>query len=577
MRPRSRGSSTDEARLEHIATECLAKAVHIVLGSRLNKRSNSRQGVRDNRNRWFNLETEEVDVAAQSIDLWKRDTGMCLVAEVYGKKATPEEEDDDVDLDLSGSLCETGHLLESWSFRVRKKDFGSGSSGNNSTSGSGSSGSSSSQTRLTRVSQTRLDTPLVYKRAVIFLRSLFCFVRLLPAFSVCQVTRRSTSCKLSITAKLRVVREPESPADTAGLASYEFKRIDTPVGEICVECRYAERPVDVLRDGSSSSILAPSGRFPPSMPRPAPSSAREASAAAAIPIAKSWDKRSPLSSSPLSGLSPQGFAPHSAPMRRQSWSYTGKQAANARRDSKFSEVMTAEDKDDGETRPRRSSAMKIPIQGRPPTSSSRGNSRGNSVDSAAGSSLKLSTMVRTPPHTMGSSSSGSGVPLSCSPQLPFAMTPKLPSSASSMSYDFQAAPSLGRAIRLVRKGPSPVQGHAGLSADLPSMNFGSLGESAEGSPGDSPWNISGESPNDAALASLLGDSDALPFALDVSSPGEEAPGRGGESGDAEIGAFVRALQDAPPLRNSESSLSCRTLSSAMLELRQLKEFVSFQS
>ena len=174
MRPRSRGSSTDEARLEHIATECLAKAVHIVLGSRLNKRSNSRQGVRDNRNRWFNLETEEVDVAAQSIDLWKRDTGMCLVAEVYGKKATPEEEDDDVDLDLSGSLGETGHLLESWSFRVRKKDFGSGSSGNNSTSGSGSSGSSSSQTRLTRVSQTRLDTPLVYKRAVIFLRSLFC-------------------------------------------------------------------------------------------------------------------------------------------------------------------------------------------------------------------------------------------------------------------------------------------------------------------------------------------------------------------------------------------------------------------
>merc|ERR1719387_3307100 len=103
---------------------------------------------------------------------------------------------------------------------------------------------------------------------------------------------------------------------------------------------------------------------------------------------------------------------------------------------------------------------------------------------------------------MGSSSSGSGVPLSCSPQLPFAMTPKLPSSASSMSYDFQAAPSLGRAIRLVRKGPSPVQGHAGLSADLPSMNFGSLGESAEGSLGDSPWNISGESPGSGPRGAL---------------------------------------------------------------------------
>ena len=58
------------------------------------------------------------------------------------------------------------------------------------------------------------------------------------------------------------------------------------------------------------------------------------------------------------------------------------------------------------------------------------------------------------------------------------------------------------------------------------------------------------------------DQDALPFALD-----EERVR--GEAQDAAIGAFVRSLQEAPPLRNQ--SAPSLTLSSAMLELRQLRE------
>uniref|UniRef100_A0A7S1MZW8 Autophagy-related protein 13 N-terminal domain-containing protein n=1 Tax=Phaeocystis cordata TaxID=118079 RepID=A0A7S1MZW8_9EUKA len=73
----SSNNASEEARLEHIATECIAKAVHIVLAGRVSERGVAgARGGRDSaaRNRWFNLETEEVESAVSSLDIWKRDT-----------------------------------------------------------------------------------------------------------------------------------------------------------------------------------------------------------------------------------------------------------------------------------------------------------------------------------------------------------------------------------------------------------------------------------------------------------------------------------------------------------------------
>jgi len=183
---------------------------------------------------------------------------------------------------------------------------------------------------------------------------------------------------------------------------------------------------------------------------------------------------------------------------------------------------------------------------------------------------------------------GSGyrmMPLSVSPQLPFAMTPKFSASASSLSYDFQASPMDSAngipSIRLVRRATTP-----GNSSGMASFNSSSY------SPGQDHFLDGGmpypplcygsynNKPRLTFPSSNSGtyeedDQDALPFALEtLNSPGDSPGMESGSSQDAAIGAFVRTLQDAPPLRNdaaASDTMTCRTLSSAMLELKQLRE------
>jgi hypothetical protein len=747
---RSRSTASDEARLEHIATECIAKAVNIVLASRLSSLQRGKRGttqgggVKDNRNRWFNLETEEVDSAISSLDAWKRDTSLTFVAEIYGEKKTTAGAkssgngmDDDGDgsfgAEEDSSHDENAHLLEAWTFQVQRQQvvggFNVGNSVENSTSSSAtsngsSSGGSSSQTsqtratRATRVHGQRLDTPLVYKRAVIFLRSLFCYVRLLPAFSVYQVTKRSSNSKLLITSKIKIVDSSSlrssKAADDYGpdFSVHQFKQIDTPVGSICAQVAYVSNPVEVLSKEYGQSVMY-TATASPNVPR------TKNMAAAAVPIQTPNKGTSPgMSHSQLGGGAGGGggggFSPHSAPqvIRRQSWSFSRNQmqleASVGNNKSKFSDVMVIDPVEEGHeekdssspgqnTRQRQntsSSPMLIPnAAGGGHTSSNRNNSSSNNQPSSGGATSNLSAQLRVKmsvsPQPRGSSMkaltapgrsstltskvyrtvsaspdecvvgfamrhemkdskfsdeqfqsssiakmelpisalnqrkleatssvaaaaatsagqsivkttpsssvksadssdmSGYRMPLSCSPQLPFAMTPNLRNSAgSSLSYDFQASPlnsgSGIPSIRLVRRGTSPKD-----SSEM-TPSFNSL---SSFSPGQDNFLDSGipcpplyyGSYNKPKLgiaypSSYSGtyeeeDQDALPFALETqNSPGESLGVGRGESQDAAIGAFVRTLQEAPPLRNLTPAVpACRTLSSAMLELRQLRE------
>ena len=647
-------TNSDEARLEHIATECIAKAVNIVLQARL-----SSLHKRTTQNRWFNLETVEVinKPTLEALENWKRDTSSTLVCEIYGEKKATGTSEDSSSSSSSSTTTSDARLLEAWTFQVQK-GFGVGGSVYNSTSSSGtSSSSSSSQTRLTRVNSQRLDTPLVYKRAVIFLRSLYCFVRLLPSFSVYQVTKRSSSSKLLIRSKISVGQATPESEYGPDFLLHEFKQIDTPVGNICAQVSYVSNPVEVLSKEYGNSVMYTS--------RMAKNQG--------VPIVK------PSKGSEALTNSSQGFAPHSAPqvIRRQSWSFSRNQmqleAANSR--SRFSDVMVidpvveGEEKEAKEGRPREnSSPMLIPNAIRKSSTAGAGSSssinsgssnlsnqfRVKSSISPGNGSFKALTapgrsssltarvyrtvsaspdecvvgfamrhdkcspevpshiakidlpisalnqrrlessaaaaggqsIVKTPASTMafsvksGDSSDMSGyrMPLSVSPQLPFAMTPKFSASASSLSYDFQASPMSSGipSIRIVRRATSPR-----TSSEMASFNSSSF------SPGQDNYLDSGlpypplGSYNKARITFPSSNSgtfeeeeqDALPFALETqNSPGETSGVERGESQDAAIGAFVRTLQEAPPLRNFNTpTVTCRTLSSAMLELKQLRE------
>jgi len=710
------GKQTEDARLEHITIECIAKAVNIVLAARLNTASRSSQSVRDRCNRWFNLETEEVESAALYLEKWKREVTSPLFIEIYGEK---NQGDSSISSSPPSFSCpaKSSSLLEVWTLRVARKrgsavtqsrphlDFSLSSSATSSGSGSGSTMSERSQASSSqRMGSSRhLDTPLIYKRAVILLRSLYCFVRLMPMFSIFQVTKRSSSCKLSITSKLKIGEALSQASFQSQLSNTQtFNPIETPLGNICISVSYASDPVDMLSKEYGSSVIYTAPKPPLS--------------GGGLHIKESSPIAAAVATGPggLSyGSSPDSFAPHSAPqcMRRQSWSFSRsqmqKEAAGAR--SKFCEVMVLDEEKAVEETETGASSGLVRKNSSPmliPNAMGRENSRGamipsNSVESDDSSGGQLASQLRVklavspsanvsipghaftaptaasaqrqsrmrkgvasspdecvvgfaaghhsgaphqprkapaslpisalhsgkmdlsssrsqsltykPPLSTSTALSRSGegsdagsfkMLLSCSPQLPFASTPRQMSSASSLSYDFQAS-SVNSAggipsIKLVRRSSSFKNGSLGDMMDSCSPNAqdtffdgGLPGASAAAT--TLPLSFHNRPritfPNSNSGTYDEDDQDGLPFALESShnSPGVEGSSSGGTGMDsshvdAAIGAFVRTLQEAPPLRSTSSgpdqhqqpagSNNCRTIASAMLELKQLKEAIN---
>ena len=86
-------------------SECLVKAAHIVLATRLSALGSAapKASTRDKTNRWFNLETEEVESATPALERWKRDASSPLVMEIFGRKlqqAAPAIESINFDIEL---------------------------------------------------------------------------------------------------------------------------------------------------------------------------------------------------------------------------------------------------------------------------------------------------------------------------------------------------------------------------------------------------------------------------------------------------------------------------------------------
>lgn len=716
-------------------SECLVKAAHIVLATRLSALGSAapKASTRDKTNRWFNLETEEVESATPALERWKRDASSPLVMEIFGRKL--QQADGASSSSGGSSVLDPGNLLEVWTLQIGRKKpqggaFGMAPSDHSASSSATSSGSNSSQqARLTRVNSSRMDIPLVYKRAVILLRSLFCFVRVLPCFSIFQVTKRSSTSKLSITSNMRTGPPKTQPPSFDGIPcrSHAFKPIETPLGSICISVSYATAPVEALTRELGSGIVGDARRSAAGIGVGSAAGA----GAGACSLSASSRGASPHATTPAGIPVPSGGATHahaspaaySAPqvVRRKSWSYSRNQIQQQEASRRFTDVMVVDSVQEegsslsggggGLTR-KNSSPMSIPNAfGRRATptwstnSSYSGNSSSNfsqghsrerkmtisfpedrlggpgrvakgpasaspkacvvgfaAVHQTSGDHLPLNAanIPKLPTSALGTSSLGSSstyksplplpvsagnssirsvegseatttssykFALSCSPQLPFAFTPRL-NSASSMSYDFQTSPmnSAGGfpSIRLVRRSSMSPKDSSDMAAfmqstsgspssskdaffygDLalpyasptpygPSPGMGTgmgIGVMPHGSHGSfnqrhAHARLSLGFPNSHSGTYEDHDEDALPFALETHSPGEASgmKGHGAEADDAAedaaVGAFVRVLQDAPPLRTGRDAgagegaggkAACRTLSSALLELKQMRE------
>eukprot|EP01018_Ginkgo_biloba_P034228 Gb_24186 [translate_table: standard] len=109
-------------------------------------------------------------------------------------------------------------------------------------------------------SNADVEVPVVYKKAVILLRSLYCTARLLPAYR--HFRHLKSTCNNPNTPRLvhRILASPE-PRPRREMASYSFAPVETPLGKLCVSVSYlptTKGSISAVSEAESSSIpLAP--------------------------------------------------------------------------------------------------------------------------------------------------------------------------------------------------------------------------------------------------------------------------------------------------------------------------------
>eukprot|EP00232_Nephroselmis_pyriformis_P021673 CAMPEP_0182867062 /NCGR_PEP_ID=MMETSP0034_2-20130328/8520_1 /TAXON_ID=156128 /ORGANISM="Nephroselmis pyriformis, Strain CCMP717" /LENGTH=444 /DNA_ID=CAMNT_0024999397 /DNA_START=210 /DNA_END=1540 /DNA_ORIENTATION=+ len=213
----------ERSRIEQIAGETFLKAAHVVLGARVHAGTSSRARSEAKANRWFNLHVEENESCAPLIEPWRKDTSSPLVLEVFlhtkeSSGVVPGEP-------APQGSNENVELLERWSFQfVRGAPAAGGGGGNH------------------------LETPVVYKRTAILLRSLHMLARRLPAYKVHRAQLRAKGSAFVLSYRIApaatsagLVAQPlphAASGDESGYEKFAFTPVATPFGTLQMDVQY---------------------------------------------------------------------------------------------------------------------------------------------------------------------------------------------------------------------------------------------------------------------------------------------------------------------------------------------------
>lgn len=267
---------SEAAKKEQIVTEFFAKSLHIILESRspyLSSRnysceqtvsspsssSSSSSSVRP-RDKWFHLALGECPSALENLDIWRQNSLEPLVVDVVLEqrpldwqptKFSPKR---DLVWNSSGKeKCQFGwksdqeelggepkseKIIERWvvQYNSRKsRDCNTGSR------------RSSSNTLA-----------VLYKKAMLLLRSLYVTVRLLPAYKIFRDL--NSSCQIrtfKLVPKVSSFAEPFTHKEDAEMQRFGFTPVDTSCGRLCLSVLYRSSLLDI----SSESLTPLSPKF----------------------------------------------------------------------------------------------------------------------------------------------------------------------------------------------------------------------------------------------------------------------------------------------------------------------------
>lgn len=251
----SLSSSTRNTKLEQIIQNFYTKTAQIIIQSRIsNERlkgvssSSSTAGGRRKINKWFNISTHDCELLKEDLKFWKsyiksgqEDQSPPLVIDIYLETTEPELLRQENKLNLVG--VQRRILIESWALTLNHPlpDF-------------------------------PVDLPNLYKRSIVFFRSLHSLVRLLPSHNLYRRFCVHDNCGSEISLGYRLstngqtqpdevpLDRPLSHMDTTQL--YEFKDVVTPLGTFKLKLLYREHcqfDTATIREDTSSVLLLPGG------------------------------------------------------------------------------------------------------------------------------------------------------------------------------------------------------------------------------------------------------------------------------------------------------------------------------
>jgi autophagy-related protein 13 len=294
---------TEKAKIEQIVAEYYAKALHIILEARIphvlggqgvggyggsehdSMLGGSGKGAT---NKWFNLELESSGHVGESVESWRR--GACqepMVVEIVlyqpngameggvaGRLERQRSSGNKWGLspqrvaDLKGESWEEGEsfapggvsrtLLERWVVHYEQMKEGSWlgfgpvlakqsvASGEGAGAGGASLEENSAGLELKGPASSSglpanhaLERPVVYKRTVIMLRSLYCLVRTLPAFRLFKLANSSShSRSFSLSYTVSSASLAVSEQDEGAMIKCNLTPIETQWGRLCISSMY---------------------------------------------------------------------------------------------------------------------------------------------------------------------------------------------------------------------------------------------------------------------------------------------------------------------------------------------------
>ncbi|CAL8463986.1 g3521 [Coccomyxa elongata] len=239
-------SEANRGRVQQIVAECFVKAAHVILSSRIynSSRTVSKQGPKC----WFNLENEEAECAQREMELWRRDPSCPMIIEIYLQPWAANEA-----AALSGPTPQADagaagrRLLERWVLSYAPASPADAKAG------------------AGRPMTSRLEPAAIYKRMVISLRSLFSYVRVLPAYRLFRACAQQQAAQErgGISLQYRVSRGmPGTTGAGRGppvprLDHFVFTPIETPHGLFRMSVDFApSSTVTILKETTSPGPVA---------------------------------------------------------------------------------------------------------------------------------------------------------------------------------------------------------------------------------------------------------------------------------------------------------------------------------